>query len=105
MPRWFSRRFPVRRHVLVLIEAAVFLSSPIPRVAPLLKIGLGAVRKKDRPCPFKVGARPVEGGGDTALMFGWMRALGRHGRENPDLGRIFPFGVPPDEHPCSRCSV
>jgi hypothetical protein len=38
------RRFPVRRHALASIEAAIFLCRPIPLITPFLKIGLGSLR-------------------------------------------------------------
>ena len=39
-----ARRLPVRRHALASIEAAIFLSRPIPLIAPFLKVGLGSLR-------------------------------------------------------------
>ena len=42
--RGARRRLPVRRHALASIEAALFLSRPIPLIAPFLKVGLGSLR-------------------------------------------------------------
>ncbi len=43
------------------IEAPIFLSGPIPLVAPFLKIGFGPVRQEHPPRCFELGAGLVEG--------------------------------------------
>jgi len=49
------RRFPVRRHPLAPIEAAILLGCPIPLIAPSLKVGLDSFRrtKGERGCPLR----------------------------------------------------
>ena len=49
-------RFPVRWHALVSFEATIFLGSPVPLIAPGLKIRFGSLRQKSRPCGFEVVA-------------------------------------------------
>src|SRR3954471_17293950 len=59
---------PVRRHPFAAVKASILLRGPIPLVAPLLKVGLGALRQEHRPSRLEAGPRLFEGCGAAGLV-------------------------------------
>jgi hypothetical protein len=62
------------RHALTAVKAAVFLSRPVPLIAPRLIVGLGPPRRKHLPCFREVGAGLVEGRRCAAEIFARLRS-------------------------------
>src|SRR5450631_1857293 len=53
---------------------AIFSSGPILQATPRLNVSLGSFRQKNLPRGFETGARFVEAGGGSVLMFAWVWA-------------------------------
>jgi hypothetical protein len=56
-------RFPVRRHALAPVKAAILLGRPVALIAPGLEIRLGASGQKDSPRGLKCLPRLLKRGG------------------------------------------
>jgi hypothetical protein len=59
---------PIRRQLLVPIEAGIFFRSPCLLIAPFLKIGLAASGQTVAPSRFEPGARGLKTGSATVSM-------------------------------------
>jgi hypothetical protein len=65
----------LRRQPLAALPHGIFLSGPIPRVAPCPEIGFRPLCQKHAPRCCEVGAGLIKGGGSIAApVFAWTRA-------------------------------